>query len=250
MLQRTVTFIKNLCTEQGILLPGRTPQFKNFDVQLLPSSEKKVFVWRHYKECAEKDSVTAVSYSKFVDIWNTFTPYIFMTPATDLCKTCQANNTKIFRNANVSEDEKNSLLEQQNEHITKAMKERDFYKDSVKRCKETLENTDVDLLQQQHACSFRGRVHYSYDYAQQVHYPSNPQQPGPIYFKTSRKCGLLGICCEGLPRQINYLIDEAVMTGKGANATITYVHDFLLLSWCWTSRGTYSCRQLWRTKQK
>ena len=25
-------------------------------------------------------------------------------------------------------------------------------------------------------------VHYSFDFAQQVHYPSNPLQPGPIYF--------------------------------------------------------------------
>ena len=70
-------------------------------------------------------------------------------------------------------------------------------------------------------------MHYSYDYAQQVHYPSNPQQPGPIYFKTPRKCGIFGICCESLPHQINYFIDESVATGKGANAMISYVHDFL-----------------------
>ena len=25
-------------------------------------------------------------------------------------------------------------------------------------------------------------AHYSFDFAQQVHYPSNPLQPGPIYF--------------------------------------------------------------------
>lgn len=80
----------------------------------------------------------------------------------------------------------------------------------------------------QAACSYQGTVHYSYDYAQQVHFPSNPQQPGPIYFKTPRKCGLFGICCEGLPRQINYLIYEAVFTGKGANATISYLHNFFL----------------------
>lgn len=71
-------------------------------------------------------------------------------------------------------------------------------------------------------------MHYSYDYAQQVHIPSNPQQPGPIYFKTPQKCGLFGVCCEGIPRQINYLIDKAVSTGKGANATISYVHDFFI----------------------
>lgn len=105
------------------------------------------------------------------------------------------------------------------------MKERDFYKDAVKRCKETLQKTEIDLLKEQPACPLPGTVHYSYDCAQQVHFPSNLQQPGPIYFKTPRKCGLFGICCKGLPRQINYLIDESVSTGKGANATISYVHE-------------------------
>ena len=32
--------------------------------------------------------------------------------------------------------------------------------------------------------------------------------------------------CEGVPRQVNYLIDEASTVGKGANATISYVHHF------------------------
>ena len=32
--------------------------------------------------------------------------------------------------------------------------------------------------------------------------------------------------CEAVPRQVNYLIDEAAAVGKGANATISYVHHF------------------------
>ena len=32
--------------------------------------------------------------------------------------------------------------------------------------------------------------------------------------------------CEGLPRQVNFLIDEAASAGKGANATISYVHYY------------------------
>ena len=55
---------------------------------------------------------------------------------------------------------------------------------------------------------------------------SNPFQPGPIYFKTPRKCGLFGVICEGLPRQVNFIIDEASSTGKGANTTISYVHYY------------------------
>ena len=70
-------------------------------------------------------------------------------------------------------------------------------------------------------------MHYSFDFAQQVHYPSNPLQPGPMYFKTARKCAIFGVCCEGVPRQVNYLIDEASDTGKGANTVISLLHHFL-----------------------
>ena len=51
-------------------------------------------------------------------------------------------------------------------------------------------------------------------------------QPGPIYFKTLRKCAIFGIMCEAIPQQVNYLIDEASDVGNGANTTIRYVHHF------------------------
>ena len=59
-------------------------------------------------------------------------------------------------------------------------------------------------------------VHYSFDFAQQVHYPSDPLKPGPIYFLTPRKAALFGVCCAAIPRQVNFVIDEASDTGKGA----------------------------------
>ena len=83
-------------------------------------------------------------------------------------------------------------------------------------------------LQRNHyPCSTNITAHYSFDYAQQVHIPSNPMQPGPIYFKTPRKCGIFGVFCEAVPRQVNFLIDEALHVGKGANPTISFVHFFL-----------------------
>ena len=50
-------------------------------------------------------------------------------------------------------------------------------------------------------------------------------QPGPIYFKTSGKCGIFGVMYETVRQQVNFLIDEACSAGKGANASISYV-DF------------------------
>ena len=68
---------------------------------------------------------------------------------------------------------------------------------------------------------------YSFDHAQQVHYPSNPQQPGPIYLKAHRKCGILGVCAEGNNSQVNNLIDEAQSCEKGANSIVSMVNNYL-----------------------
>ena len=75
-------------------------------------------------------------------------------------------------------------------------------------------------------CSSNMVVHHSFDMAQQVHYPSDPFQPGPMYFLTPWKCAIFGVCCEALPRQVNYLIDEASDTGKGANTIVSLLHHF------------------------
>ena len=69
-------------------------------------------------------------------------------------------------------------------------------------------------------------MHYSFDYAQQVHLLSDPLQPGPLYFLVPRKCGIVGVCCERLPRQVNFLIDESHLISKGSNAVLFYLHYF------------------------
>lgn len=114
------------------------------------------------------------------------------------------------------------------DHLNFAQAEREFYRNTCSDAAATFMRIedDVDFNESREACSFDGSMHYSFDYAQQVHIPSNPLQPGPIYFKAPRKCGIFGIMCEGVPRQVNYLIDEASTIGKGANATISYVHHF------------------------
>ena len=60
----------------------------------------------------------------------------------------------------------------------------------------------------------------------QVHYPHDPDQPGPIYFLTPRKCGIFGMHCEGVTQQVNFLIDEGMVVDKGSNSVISYLHYF------------------------
>ena len=61
----------------------------------------------------------------------------------------------------------------------------------------------------------------------QVFVPHHPQAPGPVYFLTPYKVGLFGVCEEGRPRQVLYMIPESVHTGKGANETISYLHHYI-----------------------
>jgi len=147
---------------------------------------------------------------------------------TDLCLTCQQNTTKLVRAANLPEHKKADCIKAQQEHLDCAQVEREFYRKTCSDAAMTFSQTDAErnLNETHEPCSFNGTMHYSFDYAQQVHFPSNPMQPGPIYFKTPRKCGIFGVMCEAVLRQVNYLIDETGAFGKGANATISFVHHF------------------------
>ena len=70
-------------------------------------------------------------------------------------------------------------------------------------------------------------AHYSFDMAQQVFISQWPSlQPGPMYFLTPCKCAIFWVCCEAIPHQINYLIDEAVDMGKGSNAIVSTLHHY------------------------
>ena len=153
VLDRTVTFIKNFATDHAVAPPGRAPNFTNLKVQLLPSSESKASVWRQYRKVSEEKHLNAVSYSEFVTLWNTFTPYIVaMTPASGLCSLCQLNN--------VSEREKLKCLSDQETHLQEAKSERDFMKTDIAACKEVLRDSVIDFLSPRPSCSLKGTIHY------------------------------------------------------------------------------------------
>ena len=144
-------------------------------------------------------------------------------PLTDLCWECQKNNGIILRAVNCSEDAKSAQLRRQEAHLQHVRAERELYRKQVADAKLVAVNT---RLGPNPPCSKPITMHYSFDFAQQVHYPSDPLQPGPIYFLTPRKCGIFGVCCEGVPQQVNYLIDEGMATSKGSDAVISYLHHF------------------------
>ena len=132
----------------------------------------------------------------------------------------------MIRGTNLAEEEKTARLHSQEEHLRVVQAERSLYNTMTADARATCRDQHLACLQPSTPCSRSMSMHYSFDYAQQVHLPSNPQQPGPIYFLIPRKCAIFGICCEGIPRQVNFLIDEAHLISKGANAVVSYLHYF------------------------
>ena len=148
-------------------------------------------------------------------------------PSTDLCFVCQKNNLAIQESSCLSDEAKAERLVTAQEHLSLAHKEREYYKSQVKVAFSALESCDeADKLY---------ISHYSYEFAQQVHFSFSAKQTGPEYFKTARKCGIFGVCNDGDNTQVTYLIDEAENPGKGAHRYRSDPTSFLLKG---NQRGT------------
>ena len=155
-------------------------------------------------------------YRTFLNIWDQYCPFVMTTrPKSDLCWQCQQNNVAVYNSANLDEATKLQHLHKQEKHLTHVAEERTLYREMVKDAQTAADGEERP-----------DTMHYSFDYAQQVHYPSDPMQPGPIYFLCPRKCGLFGVVCDGTNQQVNYLIDEGMQGSKGSNSVISFLHDY------------------------
>ena len=107
-VQHVIIFSVNYTEENGLLLPGRLPGYRNSDMKLLPSSTSKKVIWKSYQNATnECDDVHAVAYTTFCHVWRTLLPsVILMQPMADLCWQCQLNSQTILRSANSPEVEK------------------------------------------------------------------------------------------------------------------------------------------------
>ena len=236
-VKHVVSFIVNYAEDHGILLPGRIPGYKRTDLQLLPCSTTKRSVHRLYTEAADEQAeIHTVHYTTFCTNWRKLLSHILPTcPMTDLCAVCHENAALIIKSSNLTEKEKSQVrtihvlfsynltnipvytpirvlkfhtiqtLKNYEQHLNQATVEQSVYRTSWQRSCSVLKDHLASLPPatasepQPPSLSF---MHYSFDFAQQVHYPSDPWQPGPVYFLTPRKCALFGVCCEAAPHQV------------------------------------------------
>lgn len=220
-IEEIVQFIKSFADNFGLPLPGRLPQFKNFDVIKLPSHETKNSIFRKYCDLiSTRENPRIIDRTTFSKIWKQYCPYIvIMKPADDLCGTCRTNQLEINRCSNVNAEAKLLKLNAATEHLTNAQKQREYY-NSWRKLAENTKTYNVGGVKKTFAV-------ISFDFAENLNCPFQAQQIGPIYFKTPRKCGLFGVHNEATHHQTHYLIDEADNIGKGANTTISLLHHYL-----------------------
>ncbi|XP_067633669.1 uncharacterized protein [Eurosta solidaginis] len=205
-IQKAVKFIEYTADLLALPLPGRLPKFKDYRVMKLPSNETKASVYRKYISSLGNDE-PKMSIRSFRRIWAKYIPYVtVMNPADDLCDYCRMNS--ITQAKNVPELEREEKLHLFLDHLQKARNQRAYYQ-------EWCDNTDdtVKVL--------------SFDFAQTVHYPVSPQQPGAAYFKAKKKCAVFGITDEKGKIQYNYMIDEEHDIGKGPNTVVSILHYHL-----------------------
>ena len=168
--------------DNTIVSPGRIPGFKNDEVKVLSSSETKIGVRRKYETACRASDKRAVGSSKFFQMWEQFYPDVVISkPMTDLCITCQQNANKLQRAANLLGSEEAEILKDNQDHINSAQHEREFYRNSCTNSQKTLDNIGGYAIlnrTNRNVCSLKATIHYSFDFAQQVHIPSNPMQRG------------------------------------------------------------------------
>ena len=207
-IQRIVDFISTTAETMAMPLPGRLPKFKDFKVMKLPSSENKSTIYRLYISALESED-RKIGYHAFRNVWSKYIPYVtVMKPADDLCDICRTNSLAIMDTKNCKDTVKEQKLNNAVQHLHKAKTQRLCYQNY---CSNTDDSTTV----------------LSFDFAQNVHYPHSPQQPGTAYFKAAKKCAVFGITNEKHKVQVNYLIDEGDDIGKGPNCVISLLHNYL-----------------------
>ena len=228
------SFILNFADNHGMPDPGRDVRRGKGRLRiLLPSVMNYQHVHRAYTDSIEMLQKDPVGYRTFLRIWQDGLSYItFNNPKTDLCFTCEKFKKQLNQTAAILDEKKEEIqakiYKEAVNHLRHVKQERLYYKACTKVAQTHYKNlSDGEKVNLPVKANSRNiMAHYSWDFAQQLHYPFEDQQVGPIYFKIPRRAQLFGVCCEGIPRQVNYLIDEADFTEKNANTVISLLDHY------------------------
>lgn len=215
-----VSFICRFAETVAITLPGRQPNHRDYRLLKLPTTESKTSVYTRYTNSVEPGG-KIVKLRTFQTLWKKYCPYIVtMKPAYDLCELCRNLAKDAVNTVNVTEVEKEAALKVYSDHLQSASTQREYYNDL-----RTLVKPDPNAMYP--GIPEEDYLVISMDYAQNVSFPSGPQQIGTAYFKSGRKTAIFGITNERQNVQHIFCIDESDSIGKGPNSVISMLDYYL-----------------------
>lgn len=201
-----IRFMINLAENHGLPDPGRDVRRGNGRLRiLLPSIMNYTSVHKLYTDSINVVGGRPVGYDTFIKTWQKNLPHIvFNNPKTDLCLTCEDFKKQLNQIAAILDEDKEKQQEELYQaalaHLNHVKKERLYYRARIQVAQKHYKKLDVDVNKLNSKPNSRDIVmHYSWDFSQQLQYPFEEQQVGPIYFKTPRRAQLFGVCCEGIP---------------------------------------------------
>lgn len=204
-VKRAVHFIVNYADEFGMPQPAAPRGRDNIPPIYLTCQTTKMKLHTDYVRSCTESSHRYVKRSAFYAIWKTVLSHIkIASPREDVCATCE--KLRKAQMDSITEADKLENSQKMHTHISTAQKEREVYNQCIKRAKET-----------------RGQQneyqHYTFDFSQSVGIPHHARQMGPAYFTTLRKVQLFGFRDDGIPEQLNFLIDENESIGLDGSLT-------------------------------
>ena len=218
-IQNAVQFLTHYANQHGIPQPAG-PRGGDPDPPIfLPCSDTKEMIHKHYSESCVQCDLRALGLSSFKDVWLRCTPHIrISTPRTDVCHICEKHRSAIKEAVGDAEKLQSTIAFQ--DHLQDAAREKLAYQQAVKESLEELKDVHRGYGPIPSTSTQYTKVHYTFDFSQQMFIPHHARQMGPIYFLVPRKVQLFGVRVDGVPRQYNYLIDENETIGKHVETKI------------------------------
>ena len=236
-VEHCAAFIKRYSEDFGLPHPAPLHGRAEMPPVYLPASKTYKSVHAEYVAACQNMHRRAAGISVFRSIWRSCFPHIkFMTARTDVCLKCEQLRQSVM--GALDDDAKLAALGDFTAHVHQSERERECYNAATRAAHAELQEHHPLIAPPYPPCSQPLKaMHYTFDFAQQVTLPHMYRQPGPLYFKTPRKVQLFGVCSEGVPKQVNYLLklDEQDTIGPngtkshGANTVVSLLHHFFTI---------------------
>ena len=218
----------NYADINGLPQPAAPRGTDNTPPVYLHCQNTKKSVHKDYRDSLA-DNAREIKYTTWTKIWRNCVPHIrIATPRDDVCATCEKLRKRVMDARD--EEEKLSATTELRDHILAAQSERELYNKCIERAKNgNLDGTNY--------------LHLTFDFCQNVTVPHHGRRMGPLYFTTPRKIQIFGVRINGIPRQLNFLMDEHETIGRdgtlkhGPNAVIRMI-DWALENY---GNGDTSC---------